>query len=101
MVYDFDEKVEIILNKRFKSKIHAGYDPEDVDMFFDEVINYIQEVKKLATNFTNELKQRDKLISSLKDENIKLLSINKSLQEQVNKLNAEGYSNIDIIESKE
>lgn len=101
MIYDFDEKVEYILNKKFKSKIHAGYDPDDVDSFFDEMITYIQDVKKLASNCNHEIKEREKIIAHLKDENSKLKNANKSLQEQVNKLNAEGYSNIDIIESNE
>ena len=48
MSYNFDEKIQAILNKKFEPKIHAGYDPKDVDSYFDEVIEYLKEVKKLV-----------------------------------------------------
>ena len=46
MNFNFDQKLEEILNKKFKSKIHSGYDPEDVDLFFDDIISYISKVLK-------------------------------------------------------
>jgi DivIVA domain-containing protein len=36
---------EIILNKKFETSKTVGYDPEEVDAFFDQVIEYVGEVK--------------------------------------------------------
>jgi DivIVA domain-containing protein len=36
---------EIILNKKFETSKTVGYDPEEVDAFFDQVIEYVNEVK--------------------------------------------------------
>ncbi|MDR2821429.1 MAG: DivIVA domain-containing protein [Mycoplasmataceae bacterium] len=37
---------EIIINKKFETSKTVGYDPEEVDVFFDQVIEYINEVKE-------------------------------------------------------
>ena len=66
MSYNFDEKIQAILNKKFEPKIHAGYDPKDVDSYFDEVIEYLKEVKKLVDEELLSRKKIDEEISFLK-----------------------------------
>jgi DivIVA domain-containing protein len=50
-------KIKEILDKKFNKKIRSGYDPEDVDLFFDEVIKFLQEIHAS----TNALHEKDSL----------------------------------------
>ena len=47
MNYDFDKEINKILDKVFKKAISTGYDADEVDAFFDEVIDYIKQVREL------------------------------------------------------
>lgn len=94
MDYNFDEKVNKILNKKFASKIHSGYDPEDVDLFFDEVINYIRQVYKLQKNIADVLLAKDKQIKELeKIVKEQETTLNKQKQE-LDEYHKEGYSSL-------
>jgi DivIVA domain-containing protein len=86
-------KIEKILNKKFNRCIHSGYDPEDVDSFFDEVITFLQEVNVIADelsltnqNLVNEIKQLKEQLSQ-KDQTIQTLT------QEIITLKEEGYNN--------
>ncbi len=96
--FDFDDKINIILNKKFNSKIHAGYDPVDVDSFFDEVIEYIENVKKFYKDLEANKNAYTKEIDSLKLTIEQLKKENNELKTEINDLKKDGYSNIKIIE---
>ncbi len=93
MQINFEQIIKEILNKKFETKIHAGYDPDDVDMFFDKVINYVKEVNKLEQNVSTEISNLNKIIK----ENEKVLldkdKVINALREENNLLKKEGYSN--------
>ena len=94
MGYNFDENINKILTKKFASKIHAGYDPNDVDSFFDDVITYLQEVKKLADE---NLKVKDdyiQQINKLEEENNELKKQIATKDNEISMYRNEGYTNI-------
>lgn len=98
MNYDFDAKAEMILNKKFNSKIHAGYDPVDVDTFFDEVIEYIKQVQNFYLETKKSKSVYEQQINELNKTNKLLTETNNKLQSEIDELKKEGYSNIKIIE---
>ncbi|MDR0856894.1 MAG: DivIVA domain-containing protein [Mycoplasmataceae bacterium] len=87
----FDEAKDKILNKKFNKKIHSGYDPEDVDEFFDDVIKYINSVAEFYN--THLIKEKDsveknaniKTLLDIKDEKIR------ELQAELADLRKEGF----------
>lgn len=98
MNYDFDAKTDLILNKKFNSKIHAGYDPVDVDTFYDEVIEYIKQVQQFQIELNKSKSSYEQEIVALKRENELLKESKAKLQAELDELKKEGYSNIKIIE---
>ncbi|MDR3163740.1 MAG: DivIVA domain-containing protein [Mycoplasmataceae bacterium] len=86
-------KMEEILNKKFNRRIHSGYDPEDVDSFFDSIIAFLQDVNTVVgeldthnQNLLIEIKQLKEQLNQ-KDQTIQTLS------QEINTLKSEGYSN--------
>ena len=97
MAYNFNQKIEEILNKKFKSKIHSGYDPEDVDLFFDSVITYINSVNEYRKSMDNIIKNYEAKINKLKSDSIEKDKMISALQSKVDQLMKEGYGNSYII----
>lgn len=93
MAYNFDEQIALILNKKFKTKVHAGYDPDDVDEFFDQTINYIKQVRELEKNYNTQLenlkKELTKANTSIENQQ-KMLN---TIQSENDELKKEGYGN--------
>ena len=92
MNYNFSKKVDEILNKKFKSKIHSGYDPEDVDTFFDETIEYIKtvdEYRKSLDDIVNGYERKINLLISQIDDKEKMIN---TLQTKLDEMNKDGYS---------
>lgn len=88
------EMNEKILNKKFKKTIFSGYETEDVDSFFDSVIEYLKQNDKKI----NDLEQT---IASLKAENDKLIASRQQLEHDAatykklaDELNKEGYGHV-------
>ncbi len=86
-----------ILNKKFSKDFGAGYNANEVDEFFDEVIEYVKKKNsdiELLTKQINSLQQecnlRTKEIEYYK-EKVNALSVN------LEKLNSDGYANQRII----
>jgi len=96
---DNQEKIEEILNKKFKKSIFSGYDTLDVDEYFDRVIEYIK-------NCDKRTKEAEELVATLKLENDKLsqqvakLSTDlASAETLVKEFKQNGYDNV-VIDSK-
>jgi DivIVA domain-containing protein len=47
--------VKEILEKKFKKSIFSGYDPFDVDNFFDRMIIYINDLLEIKSSLENEI----------------------------------------------
>ena len=97
MSYNFDEKIQAILNKKFEPKIHAGYDPKDVDSYFDEVIEYLKEVKKLVDEELLSRKKIDEEISFLRKKNDDLEKVILAKEKQIQEYEEEGKTNVAIL----
>ncbi len=93
MSNDFDKKAKEILNKQFRQKIHAGYDPEDVDQFFDDVIAYIKKIETDYNQINEKLKDNQSIIDDLKKQINNKENIIASLKEELKHYQDEGYSN--------
>lgn len=93
MTNKLDQMMHEILNKKFNKKIHSGYDPEDVDAFFDYVNNYLREINTQANNLLaslqNAQKERDALNIAVNEKNKTI----ERLQNEIDELKAEGYNN--------
>jgi DivIVA domain-containing protein len=82
-----------IVEKKFNKKTTAGYDPEDVDAFFDKIIDCMGEME----NLTISLKAQNE---ELKEKNLKLEEEFKissdeamTLRHENNDLKKDGYAN--------
>ncbi|MDR1991745.1 MAG: DivIVA domain-containing protein [Mycoplasmataceae bacterium] len=82
-----------ILNKKFRKRIHSGYDPEDVDVFFDYVIQYLKEMNRNVQLMQDESKNNQKEILKLKEELQQKNNTITTLDNQVNYFRKEGYDN--------
>ena len=93
MTNKLDQMLDEILNKKFNKKIHAGYDPEDVDAFFDYVINYLKELNveanKLFSKTNNSLDEIKKLNLVIYEKNKHI----EMLQQQIDEYKQNGYDN--------
>lgn len=69
-----------ILEKKFKWSNGTGYDPTDVDKFFDEVMVYLQ-------NVNETLDRKNKEIAQNHETNLKLSREIVNLSEQITTLN--------------
>ncbi|WEK83017.1 MAG: DivIVA domain-containing protein [Mycoplasma sp.] len=94
MDYNFEEKINKILDKKFASKIHSGYDPEDVDLFFDDVIGYIRQVYKLQKGINETLATKDKKISELEQLINQQDELIKKMKAELDEYHQEGYSSL-------
>jgi len=88
------DKVEEILNKQFKKSIFSGYDPLDVDEFFDQVCEYLKLNDK-------RVKEAESTAKELKDKNDSLTEQVKQLQQELSQCQTlieeykrNGYDNI-------
>jgi DivIVA domain-containing protein len=82
-----------ILQKKFSKRIHSGYDPEDVDKFFDYVITYLNEVNINSARLFEKLKETENENRQLKEQlEQKNNSIN-ALNGQIEYFRREGYDN--------
>ncbi len=89
-----EDKCEEILNKKFKKAVFSGYDTADVDAFFDEVIEYVEDCHKSVELYKedvqrayDEIDKRDVIIAELEKEKAKLL-------QEVADYKEEGYGNM-------
>jgi DivIVA domain-containing protein len=86
-------KQKEILEKKFNKSIHSGYDPEDVDTFFDEVIDYLNEVNDITKKIYDENTRLNQEISKLHDEIERKDQLIQTNVQELDNLKAEGYSN--------
>jgi DivIVA domain-containing protein len=95
MIENIDKITKEILEKKFNKSIHAGYNAEEVDLFFDKVNSYL-------TQIAQEYKTREEVIASLTIENNKHLSdldivlkANDILKAEIATFKKEGYANLE------
>lgn len=88
------EMNEKILNKKFKKTIFSGYETEDVDSFFDEVIEYLKQNDKIITDLNKTLVSLKEENEQLKNQNVKLVQQTATYKKMADELQKEGYGNI-------
>jgi DivIVA domain-containing protein len=82
-----------ILRKKFSKRIHSGYDPEDVDKFFDYVISYLNEVNINSNGLYEELKNLQAENLKLKEQLEQKNNVINTLNNQIDYFRKEGYDN--------
>lgn len=87
------QKIHEILNKKFEKRIHSGYDPEDVDLFFDSVINYLNDVNVIVNELDETNKKYQEQIKSLNEQLERKKQEIGLLVEKNKILESEGYGN--------
>jgi DivIVA domain-containing protein len=91
-----DDKMLEIVNKKFNKVIYSGYDPEDVDSFFDKVVAYLNEINsELSETKIYDETVNDRLSKLTADVNLKNSKI-AELEGEINDLRKEGFGNLDI-----
>ncbi|MDR2369751.1 MAG: DivIVA domain-containing protein [Mycoplasmataceae bacterium] len=86
--------MEEILQKKFSKRIHSGYDPEDVDNFFDYVISYLNDINIDSNRLYAELKNSQLENHRLKEQLQQKTSTIDALNGQIEYFHKEGYSNL-------
>jgi DivIVA domain-containing protein len=87
------QKIHEILNKKFEKRIHSGYDPEDVDLFFDDVITYLNEINGIVDNLDKANKEHQDQVKKLNEQLEQKKQTIQLLSEENNILKKEGYGN--------
>jgi DivIVA domain-containing protein len=87
------QKIQEILNKKFEKKIHSGYDPEDVDLFFDSIISYLNDVNNVVNDLDKSNKDYQEKIKKLNEQIEQKSQTIQLLTEENRILKAEGYGN--------
>jgi DivIVA domain-containing protein len=88
-----NKKIHEILNKKFEKRIHSGYDPEDVDLFFDNIISFLNEVNTVVNELDKTNKDYQEKIKMLNEQLDQKIQYIKLLTEENKTLKSEGYGN--------
>jgi DivIVA domain-containing protein len=80
-----------ILKKKFNKRIHSGYDPEDVDQFFDGVITYLNEINISNNTFGNDVKLLKDEMNKLKEQIQQKNDVINTQNEQLDYYKRNGY----------
>ena len=83
--------VKEILEKKFKKSIFSGYDPYDVDLFFDKTILYIKDILEVNSSLENEIELWRKKYFKMLEQKNNLDNQNKILKNEINEYQKEGY----------
>ena len=83
--------VKEILEKKFKKSIFSGYDPFDVDQFFDKTIIYIKDLLEIKVSLENEIESWKKKYCKLLEQKNNLVNQNTFLKNEINEYQKEGY----------
>ena len=94
MNYDFEKAINKILDKVFKKAISTGYDAEQVDSFFDEVIEYIKQVRQLQKTLSAQLQVKDQQIAKLHGQIKQLEDKCHQLEDDIEEYRKNGYSTL-------
>ena len=96
-------KSEIILNKKFSTEI-SGYNAQEVDIFFDKVIEDYNTYEEMEHALTEQLQDKDIVISEKDEEikklNIELLNIKNQLKQTEKATNVEMLRAINDLKNK-
>ncbi|MEG2802374.1 MAG: hypothetical protein RR881_02180, partial [Malacoplasma sp.] len=77
--------------------MQAGYDPLEVDMFFDNIRNFIIKSNDLLFDLQNQLALKDKEISELKNENLIRNNLVTLLNSEIDSYKKDGYQSQKIV----
>ncbi|GHU30517.1 hypothetical protein FACS1894166_00310 [Bacilli bacterium] len=91
MANPIDEELKQILEKKFNKSIHAGYDPEDVDGFFDGVSRFIIKIRDAAQELKGNEAQLHEKIKQLNNQIETLNKGNLALTQEIETLRKDGY----------
>jgi uncharacterized phage infection (PIP) family protein YhgE len=93
MNLDIEKKISELLNKKFEKSNSIGYDPLDVDKYFDEQIACLSKINDELQFLNKQVNERDEKINELKEQVIQLKNANEVSNKQIELLNKEGYGN--------
>ncbi|MCQ3915346.1 MAG: DivIVA domain-containing protein [Mycoplasmoidaceae bacterium] len=88
------EMTDKILNKKFKKSVFSGYDCNDVDAYFDQVIEYLQNNDKMLQSYTDNIADLKKQVKQLQSEKEALQKENAKLNKEIEEYQEEGYGNM-------
>lgn len=88
------EMTDKILNKKFKKSVFSGYDCADVDSYFDQVIQYLQNNDKMVQSYTDDIANLKKQVKQLQIEKETLQKENAKLNKEIEEYQEEGYGNM-------
>ncbi|MEF9984996.1 MAG: hypothetical protein RSA40_01075 [Malacoplasma sp.] len=97
MLNYYKKKFDEILEKKFSKNMQAGYDPLEVDMFFDNIRNFIIKSNDLLFDLQNQLALKDKEISELKNENLIRNNLVTLLNSEIDSYKKDGYQSQKIV----
>ena len=80
-----------ILEKKFKKSIFSGYDPFDVDQFFDKIITYLNDLLEIKVSLENEIELWKKKYCKLIEQKNNLINQNTILKNEIIEYQKEGY----------
>lgn len=97
MLNYYKKKFEEILEKKFSKNMQAGYDPLEVDMFFDNIRNFIIKSNDLLSNLENQFILKEKEINELKNENSLKKDLIIMLNSEIESYKKDGYQSQKIV----
>lgn len=97
MKEDYKKIFDELLNKKFNKNLTAGYDPLEVDMFFDKIRSFLVKQYKYVLENQKEIELRDKQIFELKQTCYERDEEIKTLKAEINSYKDDGYQSQKII----
>ncbi|MDR2461727.1 MAG: DivIVA domain-containing protein [Mycoplasmataceae bacterium] len=88
---NFEALEKEILDKKFRKKLYAGYDPEDVDIFFDKIISYIKDINITISEYRKKNNDNSEKIKELEQKLEQKESIINEINFQLESIKKEGY----------
>ncbi|MCQ3908012.1 MAG: DivIVA domain-containing protein [Mycoplasmoidaceae bacterium] len=88
------EMTDKILNKKFKKSVFSGYDCNDVDAYFDQVIEYLLNNDKTVQSYADDIANLKKQVKQLLADKAALQKENAKLNKEIEEYQEEGYGNM-------
>lgn len=97
MKNNYKKQLDEILNKKFSKNFVSGYDPLEVDMFFDNVRSYLVKDYQINIELTDKIKKLEIEIQNLKNLLSEKTNTINVLNSEIDSYRQDGYQSQKIV----
>lgn len=97
MKNNYKKQLDEILNKKFSKNFVSGYDPLEVDMFFDNVRSYLVKNYQVNVELLNKIKKLEEEINNLNNVLSEKISTINVLNSEIESYRLDGYQSQKVV----